>query len=95
MGSSGLPVAYQIKSSHKCPSISERECFMFVVSAFDESLEIPIRGKLSQRKVIETVVGMASNQGWIHSTTKSLVDIPYETSMRHHLQKLDFDFLQA
>lgn len=37
---------------------------------------------------------MASNQGSIHSTTKSLVDVPCETSMRHHLQKLDFDFLQ-
>jgi len=89
-------VAHQFKSNPatKCPSISERECFKRVVSALDESLVIPIRGKLSQRKVIETVVGMASNQGSIHSTTKSLVDVPCETSMRHHLQKLDFDFLQ-
>ena len=89
-------MAYQFKSNPatKCPSISERECFRRVVSALDESLVIPIRGKLSQRKVFETVVGMASNQGSIHSTTKSLVDVPCETSMRHHLQKLDFDFLQ-
>ncbi len=37
---------------------------------------------------------MASNQGSIHSTPNSLVDVPCETSMRHHLQKRDFDFLQ-
>jgi hypothetical protein len=89
-------VAYQLKSNPatNCPSISERECFKRVVSALDKFLEIPIRGKLKQRKVIETVVGMASNQGSIHSTTNSLVDVPCETSMRYHLQKLDFDFLQ-
>ncbi|PWR69851.1 hypothetical protein DK846_16880 [Methanospirillum lacunae] len=44
--------------------------------------------------MIETVVGMASNQGSIHSTSKCLVDVPCETSLRHHLQKLDFDYLQ-
>jgi putative transposase len=89
-------VTYQLKSNQatNCPSISEKDCFRRVVSALDKSLEIPIRGKLNQKKVIETVVGMASNQGSIHSTTKSLVDVPCETSMRHHLQKLDFDFLQ-
>nr|WP_319540124.1 ISH3 family transposase [uncultured Methanospirillum sp.] len=89
-------MAYQFKSNPatNCPSISEKTCFRRVVSALDKTLQIPIRGKLNQRKVIETVVGMASNQGSIHSTTNSLVNVPCETSMRHHLQKLDFDFLQ-
>lgn len=89
-------MAHQLKSNPatNCPSISEKECFRRVVSALDNILEIPIRGKLTQRKVIETVVGMASNQGSIHSTTKCLVDVPCETSMRHHLQKLDFELLQ-
>jgi len=89
-------VASQLKSNSaiNLPSIIERECFKRVISALDESLEIQIRGKLSQRKLFETVVGMASNQGSIHSTTKCLIDVPCETSMRHHLQKLDFDFLQ-
>ena len=89
-------VSYQFKSNPvtNSPSISEKECFRRVVSALDSCLDIPIRRKLSQRKVIETVVGMASNQGSIYSTTNSLADVPCETSMRHHLQKLDFDFLQ-
>jgi len=90
-------VAYQLKSNPaaNCPSVSERECFRRVVSALDNTLKIPIRGKLTQRKVIETVVGMASNQGSIHSTANSLADVPCETSMRHHLQKLDLDLLQG
>ena len=89
-------MAYQCKSNPatNCPSISEKACFKRVVSALDKTLEIPIRGKLNLRKIIETIVEMASNQGSIHSTTNSLVDVPCETSMRHHLQKLEFDFLQ-
>lgn len=75
-------------------SISEKECFKRTVSALNSHLEIQIRGNLTQKKVIETVVGMASNQGSIHSTTNCLGDVPCETSMRHHLRKLDFDLLQ-
>lgn len=74
-------------------SISEKECFNRAVSALDNIIEIPIRGKLYQRKIIEAVVGMASNQDSIHSIAKSLKNIPCETSLRHHLKKLDFDFL--
>lgn len=89
-------MAYRKRINQKTirPSISEKECFKRVVSALNNTVEIQIRGKLTQKKVIETVVGMASNQGSIHSTTNSLDDVPCETSMRHHLQKLDFDLLQ-
>ena len=74
--------------------ISEKECFKRTVSALDENLEIPIRGTLTQKKIIETVVGMASNQESIHSIVNCMNDVPCETSLRHHLKKLDLERLQ-
>ena len=75
-------------------SIRAKECFKRAVNALDDNLEIVIRGKLSQQRIFETVVGMASNQESIHSISHSLEDIPCETSLRHHLKKLDFSSLQ-
>ena len=82
------------KPSVNSVSISEKDCFKRTVSALDDNLEIPIRGALTQKKIIETVVGMASNQESIHSIVHCMNDIPCETSLRHHLRKLDFDLLQ-
>jgi len=89
-------VAYRQRINQNAigPSISEKECFKRTVSALDDNLEIPIRGSLTQKKIIETVLGMASNQESIHSIVHCMDEIPCETSLRHHLKKLDFDLLQ-
>lgn len=85
--------SFRAKSRLNIATISDKECFNRAVDALNNSIEIPIRGKLNQRKIIEAVIGMASNQSSIHSIAKSLKDLPCETSLRHHIKKLDFDFL--
>jgi putative transposase len=84
----------RVKQGAKTASIRAKECFKRAVNALGDNLEIPIRGKLSQQIIFETVVGMASNQESIHSISHNLEDIPCETSLRHHLKKLDFGILQ-
>jgi len=76
------------------PVITEKDCFSRTINALTNNLVLPIRGKLSQRSIFETIVGMASNQESIHSISQSLEGVPCETSLRHHLNKLDFDSLQ-
>jgi putative transposase len=84
----------RVKQGAKTASIRAKECFKRAVNALGDNLEIAIRGKLSQQIIFETVVGMASNQESIHSISHNLEDIPCETSLRHHLKKLDFGILQ-
>jgi putative transposase len=84
----------RVKQGPNKASIRAKECFKRAVNALNDNLEIVIRGKLSQQRIFETVVGMASNQDSIHSISHSLEDIPCETSLRHHLKKLDFSTLQ-
>lgn len=84
----------RVKQGATTASIRAKECFKRAVNALGDNLEIPIRGKLSQQIIFETVVGMASNQESIHSISHNLEDIPCETSLRHHLKKLDFGILQ-
>lgn len=74
--------------------ITEKECFKRVIHALMQNVEISIRGDLSQQRIFEAIVGMASNQDSIHSITQSLEDIPCETSLRHHLKKFDLSVLQ-
>jgi len=79
-----------IKENHVKP----KECCVLTVDALNAHLTIPVRGKLSQHDIFETLVGMASMKKSIHSITLMLNDVPCETSLRYHLKKLSIEDLE-
>jgi len=79
-----------IKENHVKP----KECCALTVEALDHHLTIPIRGKLTQKDVFQTLVGMASMHKSIHSITQTLSNVACETSLRYHLKKLSMEDLE-
>jgi putative transposase len=79
-----------IKENHVKP----KECCGLSVEALNHHLTIPIRGKLTQNDIFQTLVGMASMRKSIHSITQTLSNVTCETSLRYHLKKLSMDDLE-
>ena len=81
----------------KIPSTSRRkekvfraeECCEIAVDAVARHITIPINGSLKPRTIIQSLVGMSTNNLSIHSITQIVERIPCETSVRYHLSKLD------
>lgn len=87
----------------KIPSTSRRkekvfraeECCEIAVDAVARHITIPINGSLKPRTIIQSLVGMSTNNLSIHSITQIVERIPCETSVRYHLSKLDLESLQT
>jgi len=67
------------------------ECFDPVLRSLEQHVPIKTQGKWSQKEISQYLVGMAAERQSIHSVQKLFVARPCETSMRHHLKKLDME----
>lgn len=74
--------------------LSRKECCDRVVNSLDQYISIPIRGKLSQTDLFNSLIAMAVNHLSIHSISNSLTLVPCETSLRYHLKKLNIRNLE-
>jgi len=70
------------------------ECSEIAVDAVTRHITIPINGTLKQKTIIRSLVGMSVNNLSLHSITSVVGQLPCETSLRHHLTKLDLDSLR-
>ena len=83
-------IARQIKNE-----IRAEDCSEIPVNAINRNLTIPINGPLTQKTIIQSLVGMSANKLSVHSITQVVGKIPCETSVRYHLSKVDLDSLLA
>lgn len=81
-------IARQIKNEIRAEDCSER-----AVEAINRNLTIPINGPLTQKTLIQSLVGMSANKLSVHSINQAVEKIPCETSVRYHLSKMDLDTL--
>ena len=75
--------------------IRAEDCSEIPVNAINRNLTIPINGPLTQKTIIQSLVGMSANKLSVHSITQVVEKIPCETSVRYHLSKVDLDSLLA
>jgi putative transposase len=75
-------------------ALNRKECCDSVVSALNQHLTIRIQGKLTQKEIFQSLVGMAVSNQSIHSISSTLASSPCETSFRYHLNKLDITELE-
>ena len=76
-------------------SLKSKECSDLAVNALNHNLNIPINGKLSQKTLFQTIIGMAVNRLSIHSIGNFVQKGPCETSIKYHLAKLDLPTLES
>ena len=84
--------------SQQCTDINKRElkskeCVENVLQPLVEHIGIPINGSLTCQDLYQTIVSMAVDKNSVHSVSKRYHKVPCETSIRHHLKKLDMDEL--
>ena len=82
-------IARQIKNE-----IRAEDCSEIAVDAINQHLTISINGKLKQKTIVQSLVGMSASKLSVHSINKSVEKVPCETSVRYHLSKVDLDSLQ-
>ena len=87
-------VQIQSASRRKEKVLRAEECCEIAVDAVSRHITIPINGSLKPRTIIQSLVGMSTNNLSIHSMTHIVECIPCETSVRYHLSKLDLESLQ-
>jgi putative transposase len=73
--------------------IRAEDCSEIAVEAINRHLTISINGKLNQKTIIQSLIGMSANKLSIHSINKTVENIPSETPVRYHLSKVDLDSL--
>jgi putative transposase len=83
-------IAHRIKNE-----IRAEDCSEIAVEAINRHLKISINGKLNQKTLIQSLVGMSANKLSVHSINKAAEKVPCETSVRNHLSKVDLDSLLA
>ena len=76
-------------------TLKSKKCSDLAVNALNRNLNIPINGKLSQKTLFQTITGMSVNRLSIHSIGNVVQKVPCETSIRHHLSKLDLSTLEC
>ena len=81
-------IARQIKNE-----IRAEDCSEIAVEAINQHLTISINGKLNQKTLIRSLIGMSANKLSVHSINKSIEKVPCETSVRYHLSKVDLGTL--
>ena len=75
--------------------IRAEDCSEIAVEAINRHLTISINGKLNQKTLIRSLVGMSANKLSVHSINKAVEKVPCETSVRYHLSKVDLNSLLA
>ena len=73
--------------------LRSKECIDNILQPLVDHIQIPINGSLCSKDIFQTVISMAVNKNSIHSVQKRYHKVPCETSLRHHLKKLDLDKL--
>ncbi len=73
--------------------IRAEDCSELAVEAINRHITISINGKLNQKTLIRSLVGMSANKLSVHSINKAVEKVPCETSVRYHLSKMDLDSL--
>lgn len=73
--------------------IRAEDCSEIAVEAINRNITIPINGKLNQKTLIRSLIGMSANKLSVHSINKAVEKVPCETSVRYHLSKMDLDSL--
>ena len=81
-------IARQIKNE-----ITAEDCSEIAVNAINRHLTISINGKLNQKTLIRSLIGMSANKLSVHSINKAVEKVLCETSVRYHLSKVDLDSL--
>jgi len=74
--------------------IRAEDCSEIAVDAINRNITIPINGQLTQKTIIQSLVGMSASKLSVHSINKVVEKTPCETSFRYHLSKVDLDSLQ-
>lgn len=82
------------KSCRNKDHVTPKEWCALTITAPDTHLTIPIRGKLEQIEIFQTLIGMASIGQSIHSISQTVREGVCETSLRHHLMKLEIEDLE-
>jgi len=75
-------------------TLKSKECSDLAVNALNRNLNISINGKLSQKTLFQTIIGMSVNRLSIHSIGNFVHKGPCETSIKYHLAKLDLPTLE-
>ena len=70
-------------------NVQPYECFYTVLNPLKKYLPLRTQGKWKIKDVYGPMIGMAAERQSIHSIDKILVNNPSETSMWHHLKKLN------
>ena len=73
--------------------LRSKECIDAVLQPLKDHIAIKINGSLTSEDIFHTVVNMAVNKGSVHSVSKQYQNVACETSLRHHLKKLDIEEL--
>lgn len=74
-------------------TLSAEECSEIAVDAINRHLTISINGRLNQKTLIRSLVGMSANKLSVHSINKAVENVPSETPVRYHLSKVTLDSL--
>lgn len=73
--------------------LRSKECIDNVLKPLIDHIDIPINSSLTSKDIFHATITMAVDKNSIHSFTKRYDKIPCETSIRHHLKKLDMNDL--
>ena len=73
--------------------LRSKECIDNILQPLVDNIQIPINGSLTSKDIFQTAISMAVNKNSIHSVQKRYENVPCETSLRHHLKKLDLEKL--
>ncbi len=73
--------------------LRSKECIDNILQPLVDNIQIPINGSLTSKDIFQTAISMAVNKNSIHSVQKRYEKVPCETSLRHHLKKLDLEKL--
>ncbi len=73
--------------------LRSKECIDNILQPLVDNIQMPINGSLTSKDIFQTAISMAVNRISIHSVQKRYEKVPCETSLRHHLKKLDLEKL--
>ena len=73
--------------------LKSKECIDLVLQPLKDHVTIKVNGSLTSEDIFRTVVSMAVDKNSVHSVSKQYQDVACETSLRHHLKKLNMEEL--
>ncbi|WP_342304190.1 ISH3 family transposase [Methanolobus sp. ZRKC5] len=70
-----------------------KQCIETVLKPLADHINIKINGSLDRKDLFYTAICMAVDNSSVHSASKHYQEIPCETSLRHHLKKINLEEL--